>query len=425
MRSSSALGTLALLLSARPALADAIDGPALVAWAPSYHQHVEGAPTHGAGCLNKAERMPVDRAILCRKPVTQELEVGRYQITVTNGAPFPTLQDDSGYLLFVATVGGNAQCFEEQTVHDGHDLTSIVRCVAPDGAENVSTDFDWTYRADSTNFPQYTPYIENFAYASVRRDGELDAEGSFNPMNLHAEDIAVERTGTGRYAIVFRDLNPGDALLDSALAPYSVIVQKTCAGDWEGAAEPEGCFGAVCSVLGSSPGDFEQRDTSVDVACMTGDGAPRDTSFRVFFGQDGFTSQGSWEGGFRYGWLTYDVESDELDCREGDELSATSQHETPLSHYLGFPVRACRDGRGLYSVDFLGETVLPYSIDGLNFAVSRLGEGPGYCNIRTAECASWSLCGLPDGPPLMRLTLGCFDAQGEAVDTTWNLNVTY
>jgi hypothetical protein len=425
MRSASAIGILTVLAAGRPALADGIDGPALMAWAPSYHQHVEGAPTHGPGCLNKASSMPIDRRIPCQPPVTEELETGRYRIFVSNGAPFPPLQDDNGSLLFVAPVGSNAQCFEEETTHDGHDLTSIVRCVAPGTAENVATDFDWTYRADSTNFPQYTPYVENFAYASVDRNGELAGEGSFNPMKLRADDIAVEKTGPGEATIVFRDLNPGDAMLDSAFAPYSVIVQKTCAGDLEQGAEPGGCFGAVCSVRGWTPGSFEERDTSVDVRCVAADGSPRDTAFRVFFGQEGFTSQGSWEGGFRYAWLSYDNASDEPVCLEGDELSSTSQHETPLGHYPGFPLRACRDGRGLYSVEFLGETILPYSIDGLNFAVSRLGDGPSYCNVLTAECASSSLCGFPEGPATTLLTLGCFDAQGQGVDATWNLNVTY
>jgi hypothetical protein len=407
------------------ARADAISGPALVAWVPTYNQEFDGAPKHGAGCLNVPLHMPVVRRDHCHTPTLETFEPGRYGVKILNGAAFPPLADDSGHAVFVATVGSNAHCFEEATSDDTHDLAAIVRCVTADTGENVDAHFSWTYRADSTNFPQDTPYVENFAYAKVNGDGSLDAAGSFNPMNLHADDVLAERSERGEYTIVFRDLNPGDAMLDAALAPYNVIVQKTCAGDLDGGAEPNGCFRSECVVRAFHPGTFEQRDTVVSVTCSDSEGSPRDTAFRVFFGQEAFTSQGSWEGGFRYGWLDFELPPGESGCLEGDDLVATSQHETPLSYYPGFPVRACREDLGTYRVDFLGETFIPYSIDGANFALTAVGETPGYCNVLSAECANTSLCGSPEGPDFTRVMLSCFDAQGESADRPWNLNLTY
>ena len=109
-------------------------------------------------------------------------------------------------------------------------------------------------------------------------------------------------------------------MLDLALAPYNALVQKTCAGDLEGGADPDGCFRAECAVRAWAPGTFEVRDTTVDVTCTDAEGSPRDTAFRVYFGQEAFTSQGSWEGGFRYGWLNFDLPPGESGCLEGDAL---------------------------------------------------------------------------------------------------------
>jgi hypothetical protein len=362
---------------------------------------------------------------VCHTPVIETLAPGRYGVKVANGAPFPPLADDAGHAVFVATVGGNAHCFEEETTDDTHDLTSIVRCVAADTGADVDATFSWTFRADSTNFPQDTPYVENFAYARVERDGTPDTAASFNPMSLHAEDVLSERTGPGRYTVVFRDLNPGDAMLDETYAPYNAIVQKTCAGDLDGGAEPGGCFRAECIVRSVSPGTFEQRDTSVEVSCADAQGEPRDTAFLVYFGQEAFTSQGSWEGGFRYGWVSFDFPAGESGCLEGADLPSTGQHETPLTYYPGFETRACREDVGVYRVDFLGETFLPYSIDGSNFALAVAGDEPGYCAVTSAECARDTLCGAPDGPDVTRVMLGCFDPGGESADLPWNLNLTY
>jgi hypothetical protein len=422
--SAATIAVLTLLAVGR-ARADGISGPALVAWVPHYNQEFDWAPRHGPGCLNVEGHMPVVRLDVCHTPTLELLEPGRYGVKVLNAAPFPPLADDSGHAVFVATVGSNAHCFEEETTDDTHDLDSVVRCVSAETGENVDATFGWTYRADSTNFPQDTPYVENFAYAMVERDGTVDAAASFNPMNLHAEDVLAERHGPGDYTVVFRDLNPGDAMLDPALAPYNALVQKTCVGDLEGGAEPDGCFRAECTVRSWAPGTFDVRDTTVDVTCAGADGNPRDTAFRVYFGQEAFTSQGSWEGGFRYGWLNFDLAPGDTGCLEGDDLVSTSQHETPLSYYLGFPVRACRDELGVYRVDFLGETFLPYSIDGPNFALTTVGETPGYCTVTSSECAKDTLCGAPDGPDVTRVMLGCFDTGGESADMPWNLNVTY
>jgi hypothetical protein len=427
MRAATAARLLAFLALSSPgrAQADAISGPALVAWVPTYNQEFDWAPRHGAGCLNVPLHMPVVRLDHCHTPTLETLEPGRYGVKIPNGAPFPPLADDSGHAIFVATVGSSAHCFEEATTDDTHDLAAVVRCVTADTGDNVDAHFSWTYRADSTNFPQDTVHVENFAYAKVGRDGTPDVAASFNPMNLHAEDVLTERRGAGEVTVVFRDLNPGDAMLDEAFAPYNVIVQKTCAGDLEGGAEPDGCFRAECAAHAWSPGTFERRDTSVDVRCTDAAGNLRDTAFRVFFGQEAFTSQGSWEGGFRYGWLNFDLPPGESGCLEGDDLVSTSQHETPLTSYLGLPVRACREDVGVYGVDFLGETFIPYSIDGANFTLTAVGDQPGYCNVTTAQCSNTSICGGPDAPDATRITLSCFDPQGERADLPWNLNITY
>jgi hypothetical protein len=429
MRAAAAAAVFVLLALAVPerAQADGIEGPALVAWVPTYNQEFDWAPRHGPGCLNVADHMPVVRRARCATPTVETLEPGRYAVRIQNGAAFPPLADDSGHAVFVATVGSNAHCFEEETTDDTHDLTSLVRCVAAATGENVETTFNWAYRADSTNFPQYAEYVENFAYAKVERDGTADLASSFNPMSLHAEDITATRNGRGAYTVVFRDLNPGDAMLDEALAPYNAIVQKTCAGDVDGGADPDGCFRTECAVRAWSPGTFEERDTTVEISCADAEGNPRDTAFRVYFGQEAFTSQGGWEGGFRFGWLSFELPAGESGCLEGAELAATSQHETPLSYYLGFPMRACRRELGVYEVEFLNDTFSPYSIDGMNFAATVAGTSPGYCTITSMECANAdiSLCGTPDGPDWTLVTLGCFDPRGESADLPWNLNVTY
>jgi hypothetical protein len=427
MRAATAAGVFAFAALGDPgrAQADGIGGPALIAWAPTYNQDVDGAPTHGPGCLNVSSNMPVVRLDVCHTPTIEMLGPGRYGVRVLNGAPFPPLADDSGHAVFVATVGSSAHCFEEETTDDTHDLASIVRCVTADTGDDVAATFNWAYRADSTNFPQSTPYVENFAYAKVNRDGTPDVAASFNPMNLHPEDVLAERNAPGSYTVVFRDLNPGDAMLEATFAPYNAIVQKTCAGDLEGGAAPGGCFRAECGVRAWSPGTFEERDTTVEVTCADAEGNPRDTAFRVYFGQEAFTSQGSWEGGFRYGWLSFDLPAGESGCLEGDELPSTSQHETPLADYPGAPLRACRDDLGAYRVEFLEDTFLPYSVDASNFALTVVGSTPGYCTVTSAECAKDTLCGAPDGPDATRVLLGCFDPSGESADRPWNLNVTY
>lgn len=427
MRAAIAAGVLAVVALGDPgrARADGIEGPALVAWVPTYNQDLAWAPTHGAGCLNRATSMPVVRLDVCRTPTIETLEPGRYSVKVMNGAPFPPLADDSGHQVFVATVGSNAHCFEEETTDDTHDLSSVVRCVAADTGENVEAAFGWSYRADSTNFPQDTPYVENLAYARVNRDGTADDRASFNPMNLRADDVLAERSATGDYTVVFRDLNPGDAMLDVALSPYNAVVQKTCEGDLEGGARADGCFRTECAVRTWNPGTFEERDTTVRVTCTDAGGSPRDTAFHVYFGQEAFTSQGSWEGGFRYGWANFALAPGESGCLEGDALPSTSQHETPLSYYLGFPIRACREELGVYRVDFLGETFLPYSVDGMDFALTAVGDTPGYCTVTSARCANVSLCGAPEDAEVTQVMLGCFDPSGESADLPWNLNVTY
>ena len=181
---------------------------------------------------------------------------GQYTIAGENLAPFPVTQEDSGWALFVSTIGGNAHCFETATTFSGTALSSTVRCVSPVSGEDVESDFAWSYRADSLEYPQHDEYSPNFAYARVQSDGSLVAEESLNPLDLRDDDVRVERNAVGDYTVTFIDLNPLEGSLEPALSPYNVLVQKTCSGDEDGGAEPGGCYRAVCTPEAWTPGDF-------------------------------------------------------------------------------------------------------------------------------------------------------------------------
>ena len=61
--------TLAALAVLEPseALADGVEGPALVAWLPTYNQDIPEVAVHGSGCHNRPERMPSGRESACGK----------------------------------------------------------------------------------------------------------------------------------------------------------------------------------------------------------------------------------------------------------------------------------------------------------------------------------------------------------------------
>jgi hypothetical protein len=419
--------SLGAALTPTQAFADGVEGPALAAWLPTYNQSFAEVAVHGSGCHNRPERMPPGRDTECGKPERSVLGTGQYLVSLENAAPFPAIEHDSGYAVFVTTVGSNAHCFEESTTFTGDRTDSLVRCVAPESGNDVDAEFSWSYRVDSLDYPQQGDYSPNFAYARVSKDGTLSLEESLNPVDLYAESVLVQKNGgEGNYTVTFRGLNPLDGSLDPVHAPYNVLVQKTCAGDTTGGASAEGCFRAVCVPESWTPGDFTTWDTSVNVRCFAQDGTPRDTGFRVFFGSEGHTSQRAFDGGYRFGWIDWDADPSTAGCPEPPEVVGRSEHETPPAHYPGEPVQACRSAVGVYEANFLGGDIVPYSIDGMTPVVSSRGSQGAYCNAQTLECGQdFPICALDGAPPTTRITVACFDAMGRPADAAWNLNMTY
>lgn len=409
----------------RLARAQGIEGPALIGWYPRYNHDFPDVAVHGAGCLNVPEGMPPGRQEPCGFPNGASLGPGQYAITGENLAPFPAGAEDSGWAVFVMTIGGNAHCFETSTTFEGTLLRAFIRCVSPESGADVESDFAWSYRADSLAYPQLGSYSPNFAYARAAKDGSLVPEESMNPIDIRDDDVSVRRNAAGEYTVTFRDLNPLDGSLEPTLSPYNVVVQKTCIDDEEGGAESAGCFRAVCGASAWTPGDFTTYDTTIDVSCRAADGTPRDTGFRVLFGDQGFTSQAGWEGGFRFAWANWTSDPATPGCRSYPELAGTSQHETPISYFPGIPVEACRSAVGSYDVNF-SDYITPYSIDAIAPVVSTLASDGSYCNVDRVECgATQEICALPDAPQNARISVACFDPSGVPVDAPWALNMTY
>lgn len=414
----------AALVCPRLARAQGIEGPALIGWYPKYNDDFQGVALHGAGCLNVPEGMPEGRQVPCGFPTLAPLGTGLYEISGENLAPFPDGAEDSGWTLFVMTIGGNVHCFDTGTTFEGTALRATVRCVSAETGGDVEADFAWSYRADSLEYPQLGSYAPDHAYARVAKDGSLVPEESMNPLDIHDDDVRVRRNAAGDYTVTFADLNPLDGSLEPTLSPYNVVVQKTCSGDEDGGDELGGCYRAVCAASSWTPGDFTTYDTTIDVSCHAADGTPRDTGFRVLFGDIGFTSQRSWEGGFRFAWVNW-TDPAMPGCLSFPDLLAISQHETPASYYPGIPVEACRSAVGRYEVN-LSDYITPYSIDAVAPLVSTFASDGTYCNVDRVECGvTQEICALPDAPETARISVACFDPTGAPTDAPWTLNMTY
>jgi len=410
---------------AGPTLAGGVEGPGIIAWFPWYNQGIPMLGVLGPDCLNRAERMPAGRQDRCGPPLLTTLAPGRYQVSMANAAPFPTIEDDSGSLVFATAIGSSAQCFEESVTVTDTTLDSVFRCVDPTGAD-VETDFSWSFRADSLDHPQYAEYSPNFAYARVAKDGTLVAPESFNPIGLRADDVlALKNAGAGDYTVVFKDLNPLDASLEPLLSPYNVVVQKTCLDDATGGAEPDGCYRTVCAPVSWTPGDFTTWDTTIDVRCVAADGSPRDTSFRVFFGDEAYNSQGDYLGGVHHGWANWPFPPSETGCHVLPEFPSNSQHESPVV-FPGYGVEGCREAVGTYHVNFLEPSLSPYSVDGANFVVSSRSTDGTHCNVGQLICPQGhGACGIPNTSPTTRVVVTCFDPSGEPADAQWTMNMAY
>jgi len=415
----------ACALATGTAFGAGVDGPAVIAWYPRYNEGIPNLGLAGPDCLNTFTRMPAGRQDRCEQPMLTSLGTGRFQITVDNGAPFPEIADDSGSLVFVTAIASNAHCFEESATVTGTTIDSVFRCVDPEGID-IDTDFSWSYRADSLEYPMAVAYTPNFAYARVQPDGSLVGAESFSPVGLRDDDVLVEKNaGAGDYTVTFKDLNPLDANLEPMLSPYNVLVQKTCKGDATGGADPDGCFRTVCAPVSWTPGDFTTWDTTVNVRCTGADGSPRDTGFRVFFGDEGFNSQAREEGGYHHGWANWSIEASETGCHTPPEIPSNSQHELPPV-YPGLPVEACHESLGTYQVNFLESTFSPYSIDGSNFVVSSRATDGTHCNVGGLTCPeAHGACGRPDTTPTTRVVITCFDPSGNPADAQWTMNMTY
>src|SRR5262245_1446071 len=92
-------------------------GPALFAFFPNYNQ--SEPVREGPHCWNEPSSMPSGREGACGPPALVRRSTGRYTVTVPNAAPFPTVFGDSGYQVYVQTVGGTANCFDTALSTDG------------------------------------------------------------------------------------------------------------------------------------------------------------------------------------------------------------------------------------------------------------------------------------------------------------------
>jgi hypothetical protein len=424
------LSTLALgALFATEARAANLGSPALYAYVGRYNLSL--SPAVGSMCVNQTEMMPSGRQVLCGYPATVKTATGRYRITVSNGAPLPTSPVDRGYAVWVQAIGSNAQCFEESTTWTGspnYTLTSNVRCVAPSPDANTNTDVDsefaWSYRTDSWEWMQ-KPSQPNYGYARVNRaSGSLVTAQSYLPlMNF---DIQSSRTGTGRYTVVFNDLNPADVMPIEGFIG-NIIVQKTCSAD-----SAASCRRSVCIpqswTQGSNTGVW---DTTVNVRCYGPNGAARDTDFRVFAGDEAHNSQyvHSDRGG-RYAWLNYTNDSTSNTCFSPSNFLHRAQHETPTTYFPTVPIQICKTAPGRFTVNlaasnFIGSHFIqPYHVDDISPVVSGRATAGGYCNPHQIVCNGVN-CTFDGNDPPSRIDVRCYDRTGAAQNASFNLSMFY
>lgn len=151
----------------------------------------------------------------------------------------------------------------------------------------------------------------------------------------------------------------------------------------------------------------------------------RETGFRVLFGDEGFNSQGGFDGGYRFGWADWSIAPGADGCYRAPEVMSNSQHETPPSFFPGLPVEVCREAVGTYHVNF-ADYVTPYAADGPNIVVSSRATSGAYCNAGQILCGEASgVCGIEGTSPTARVVVACFDRTGSPTDVRWNVNMTY
>src|SRR5262249_32956264 len=142
--------------------------PARAQMGPAVNAFVTHVQTdrENCGAYTFAPKRPAGRKHPVIAPAVVETGPGRYTITAAGAAPFEERSPRAGFFVDVTAVGGNTRCFEEGAFRRGEDLLSNIRCVDPRGAPR-SSEFSWSYRADSLDHVQYAAYRANFGYAQV------------------------------------------------------------------------------------------------------------------------------------------------------------------------------------------------------------------------------------------------------------------
>jgi hypothetical protein len=403
-----------------PALAG---GPALFAFFPNYN-HSE-SNREGPHCWNEPSAMPAQRKAACGPPALVRTATGQYTVTVPNAAPFPTVFGDSGYQVYVQTVGGTANCFDTGLSSDGaFTLTSNVRCVTPMGSD-VDANFSWYYRADSFEYQQFMGHAPDHGYATVDADGTVRADESFNPIGPGL--VTSRRTGAGQYTVTFEYMNPADGayVSDPRFNLNNVVVSKTCVGD-----DTLSCARAVCVPYAWTLGTLTERDTNVEVRCYDRGGDPagqaRDTNFRVFVGEETHTSQTMPQGNDHeflaewFWWINWDGNNTANSCYDDSYFLHRNQHETPATNPYTEPLSVCKTGTGTYDVK--SQTIF-YTSDKMIPIVSSRGTGGVYCNVE-------DVCyGLSDGQNCAgnepRITVKCYNRDGSPADASFNMSTAY
>jgi len=398
-------------------------GPALFAFFPNYN-HSEPA-RHGPHCWNEPSSMPEGRKIACGPPALVHNATGQYTVTMPNGAPFPAIFGDSGYQVYVQTVGGTANCFDTGLSSDAaFTLTSNIRCVTPAGAD-VDANFSWYYRADSFEHQQFMGHSPDHGYATVDGNGAIRADESFNPIGPGL--VTSSRSDTGRYIVTFEYMNPADGayVTDPRFNLNNVLVAKTCVGD-----DTPSCARAVCVPYNWTLGTYTERDTMVEVRCYdrggTLPGGARDTNFRLFVGEESHNSVTMAPGNDHqflsewFLWIDWDGTNAANVCYDDRSFLHRNQHETPASNPYTEPLTVCKTGIGSYDVMI---NTLFYAADGMMVIVSARGAGGVYCNV---EDVCW---GLSEGQNCVgnepRITVKCYDRDGSPVDASFNMSTAY
>lgn len=431
----AAVGISALFVG-KSASAFGVASPALWATYPNYSGKPDGAASAGRFCVNRSILMPSNRNYDCSVDAIVRESAGKYKIRVRNGAPLPilgspSLHNDSGYAVFVTTVGGKNHCSEskfELASDDTRDIISSVQCVDVNG-NNADTAFSWTYRTDSSNYSQLLsldevtplPHARNVIYGRVNR-GSSASFSSSQSFNALGEVMSVSRVSTGRHQLTFNNVSVISGDIEFVTTGMNnVIVQRTCADDTSSA-----CKRAVCIPYSWTPGaGAPGTNIPLEVRCYSSSGSAVDVDFRVLIANETHTSQATvlWDGvggsGVHYLWLnspTYGSNN----CFFNTQFKHRNQHESPFDNFPTLSAQTCRTGTGTYRTTMSNPQQL-YHRDGVSALVSSRATGGTYCNMERIDCAN-AQCNSTPSP---FFDVKCYTRTGTPVDAPWNGSITY